>query len=119
MNKNKIILENCPNFYRIKNFEYFEDDVVSDKLIKIYESYIFKIDITSSEELALAKKIDFVLGKYIDDYLFRRKMQHEIFNVRIKKACTNILQVIVESLIAIFNRYEEETVRNIYISRWI
>ncbi len=119
MNKNKVILDNCPNFYRIKNFEYFEEDVVSDKLIKIYESYIFKIDINNPEEVGLAKKIDYVLGKYIDDYLFRRRMQQDIFNVKIKKACTNILQVIVESIIAIFYRYEEETVRNIYISRWI
>ncbi len=119
MNKNKIILNNCPNFYRIKNFEYFEEDVVTDKLIKIYESYIFKVDIANEEELKLAKQIDYVLGKYIDDYLFRRKMQTEIFNVRIKKACSNILKVIVESIIAIFDRYEEETYRNIYISRWI
>lgn len=119
MNKNKEILAICPNFYRIKNFEYFEDDMVTDKLIKIYESYIFKINVTDEFEKDLAKQIDYVLGKYIDDYMFRRKMQTEIFNVRIKKACSNILQVIVESIISIFNHYEEETIRNIYISRWI
>lgn len=42
MNKNKLVLEMCPNFYRIINFEYFEEDLVSGKLIKIYEDFIFK-----------------------------------------------------------------------------
>jgi hypothetical protein len=119
MNKNKIILNNCPNFYRIVNFDYFEDDYVTEKLIKIYEDFIFKIDVSNSEEIKMVKKIDYVLGKYIDDYLFRRKMQTEIYNVKIRKSCTDVLRAVVESIIAIFNRYEEETTRNIYISRWI
>lgn len=119
MNKNKLILDNCPNFYRIVNFDYFEDDYISEKLINIYESYIFNIDITNSDDINTVKKIDFVLGKYIDDYLFRRKMQLEIVNVKVKKSCTDILRAVVESIITIFNRYEEETTRNIYISRWI
>ena len=119
MNKNKLILDSCPNFYRIVNFEYFEDDYISEKLINIYERYIFNIDITDSDEVKTVKKIDYVLGKYIDDYLFRLKMQTEIVNVRVKKSCTDILRAVVESIITIFNRYEEETTRNIYISRWI
>lgn len=119
MNKNKLVLDNCPNFYRIVNFDYFEDDYITDKLIKIYESFIFNIDIANVEEIKKVNKIDYVLGKYIDDYLFRRRMQTEIVNVKIKKSCTNVLHAIVESIITIFNRYEEETTRNIYISRWI
>ncbi len=119
MNKNKYVLSKCPNFYRIINFDYFEDDLVSEKLIKIYENYIFNIDITNEEEINLVKKIDYVLGKYMDDYMFRRKMQTEIMNVRIKKSCPNVLKAVVESIVAIFTRYEEETTRNIYISRWI
>lgn len=119
MNKNKLVLDNCPNFYRIVNFDYFEEDYVTEKLIKIYENFIFNINISDNEEIQMVKKIDYVLGKYIDDYLFRRKMQKEIVNVKIKKSCVNVLHAIVDSIITIFNRYEEETTRNIYISRWI
>ncbi len=119
MNKNKLVLNYCPNFYRIINFDYFEEDNVTEKLIKIYENYIFNIDISNEEDIKLVQKIDYVLGKYMDDYIFRRKMQVEITQVRIKKNCPNILKAVVESMISIFNRYEEETTRNIYISRWI
>lgn len=119
MNKNKLVLSNCPNFYRIVNFEYFEEDFVTEKLIKIYEDFIFKANIENQEEIHIVKKIDYVLGRYIDDYLFRRRMQKEIYRVKVKKESTNILQGIVLSIIQIFNHYEEDTIRNIYISRWI
>lgn len=119
MNKNKQVLEMCPNFYRIINFEYFEEDLVTEKLIKIYEDFIFKADIKKEEEAKMVKKIDYVLGKYIDDNLFRRKMQKEIFNVKVTRTYKNKLRMIVESIIAIFNHYEEDTTRSIYIARWI
>lgn len=119
MNKNKQVLEMCPNFYRIINFEYFEEDMVTEKLIKIYEDFIFKADIKKEEDANMVKKIDYVLGKYIDDNLFRRKMQKEIFNVKVTKTYKNKLRTIVESIIAIFNHYEEDTTRSIYIARWI
>lgn len=119
MNKNKQVLEMCPNFYRIINFEYFEEDMVTEKLIKIYEDFIFKADIKKEEDAKMVKKIDYVLGKYIDDNLFRRKMQKEIFNVKVTRTYKNKLRTIVESIIAIFNHYEEDTTRSIYISRWI
>jgi hypothetical protein len=119
LDKNKIILNYCPNFYRIVNFDYFEDDSVTEKLIHIYEDYIFKIDISNHDDIDTVKTIDYVLGKYIDDYLFRRQMQKEIYNVKIRKSCTDVLKAVVESIIAIFDRYQEETTRKIYISRWI
>ena len=119
MNKNKAVLEICPNFYRIINFEYFEEDMVSEKLIKIYEDFIIKADIKKEEEMQMVKKIDYVLGKYIDDNLFRRKMQKEIFNVKVTKTYKNKLRIVVENIIAIFNHYEEDTTRSIYIARWI
>ena len=119
MNKNKQVLEMCPNFYRIINFEYFEEDMVSEKLIKIYEDFIFKADIKKEDEIKMVKKIDYVLGKYIDDNLFRRKMQKEIFSVKVTNSHRNKLRIVVENIIAIFNHYEEDTTRSIYIARWI
>ena len=35
MNKNKIILQYCPNFYKIINYD-FERDSLTDKLINVY-----------------------------------------------------------------------------------
>lgn len=119
MNNNKIVIDYCPNFYRIVNFEYFEEDTVTDKLIKIYKDFIFKANLDNREDMNMVKRIDYVLGKYIDDYFFRRRMQQEIFKIKVTNTYTNILKTIVEGIIFIFNKYEEDTKRNIYISRWI
>lgn len=119
MNNNKAVLQYCPNFYKIVNFDYEEEDFVTDKLFSIYEDYIFKINLGSSEDIESVKQIDYVLGRYIDDYLFRKELSKELPKVKIKKNCPNVLQAIVDSIIAIFNNYQEYSTRRIYISRWI
>ncbi|MGM9834209.1 MAG: hypothetical protein ACI31M_00290 [Bacilli bacterium] len=119
MNKNKLILKNCPNFYRIINFEYFEDDSLSERLINIYEKFIFNIDIANEEDVKIASQIDKVLARYIEDYQFRKEMKYSLQQLKISKSTTNILKSIVEGLIHIFDQYEEGATRKIYISRWI
>ena len=34
MDRNKEILKHCPHFYTIINFEYYSDDIISEKLQK-------------------------------------------------------------------------------------
>ena len=48
MYTNKQIIGLCPNFYKIIEFSPYEDDVISKKLIKLYQQYIFRIDIKYS-----------------------------------------------------------------------
>ena len=118
MDKNKVILQYCPNFYKIINFDYFAEDLITDKLLKIYRSFIFSADINSPEQLGKVSEIDRVLAKYVDDYLFRKEMKHSLATLQIKRS-NNILLSLVDSLISIFNNYEEGTTRKIYVSRWI
>ncbi len=114
-----MVLKYCPNFERIINLDYYEGDQVTERLINVYEKFIFSINIDNEENVRLVEQIDHVLGKYIDDYSFRREMQVEIFRVKVKKTCTNILKAVVEGIIRIFYKYQEDSTRNIYISRWI
>lgn len=119
MNINKQIISLCPNFYKIIEFTPYEDDVISEKLIKLYQQYIFRIDITNKEDIEEVVRLDYVISKYIDDYLFRKEMQKQILNIKIKKDAADKLKEIIRSIIRIFNNYEEYTTRVIYISRWI
>lgn len=116
---NKLVLNYCPNFYKIVNFDIEKEDTMSRKLISIYQDYIFNIDLSNVEDTKLVMEIDKVLAKYIDDYDFRKNLKISMLHVKIKKSCTNILKAIVESIVQIFNNYEEYTTRNLYISRWI
>jgi len=117
--KNKLVLNYCPNFHKIVNFDIDKDDTLSRKLVALYQDYIFKIDLANVEETKLVQEIDKVLSKYIDDYEFRKNLKISILDVKIKKTCSNVLKAIVESIVQIFNNYEEYTTRNVYFSRWI
>ena len=120
MDKNKIIIEHCPNFYKIVNFDYFEDDNFTASLIKLYRDYIFSVNVLNEEELKKVKSLDIVLAKYIDDYIFRKNMKYEL--MRIKFTGNNkddLLQKIINSILGIFDKYEEGKTRNIFIARWI
>ena len=119
MNDNKKVLTYCPNFYKIIEFSPYEDDIISKKLIKLYQQYIFRIDINNPEDVESVINLDKVVSKYIDDYLFRREMQKQILQIRVKKDTKDILKEIIYSIIKIFDNYEEYTTRVIYISKWI
>ena len=117
--KNKQIVAMCENFYKIINFKPLEGDNITDKLVRIYQEYICNIDLNDKEAVESVLKLDSVLGKYINDYNFRKELQREIVKVRVRKDTKNVLKEIIDYIIKIFNNYEEYTTRVIYISRWI
>lgn len=118
MKKNKIILEHCPNFYKINNFEFDEEDYITLKIFNIYEDYIFNIDETNEIELKKIEDLDYVLSKYIDDYSFRKDVQKGLLEIRVKRGA-NIIDTIINAILRIFEKYEEGYTRNIYFSRWV
>ena len=119
MKKNKLVLKHCPNFYKIVNFEFSEDDNVTDKLIDVYKYFIFNVDINNEEDVKKIEKIDYVINKYIDDYYFRKDMQQRLMSIKVKKGSNNFIEVIIDSVIAAFDSYEMGYTRNIYFARWI
>lgn len=118
MKKNKQVLRHCPNFYRIVDFEYLEDDKLSEKLIDVYQEYTFKVNINDKKEIAKLEQLDSILSKYIDDYIFRKELKSEMKKIRVRKD-EDILTAIVNWIIKVFDNYEEGYTRNIYFSRWI
>jgi len=119
MENNKIILGHCPNFDRIINTDFREDDTLSLQLIKIYRDFIFKIDINNEDDIKKIEILDKTMGKYVDDYFFRKTLQKEILRVKVKNRNGDVIRTIVEALITIFNQFEEDQTRKIYISKWI
>ncbi|NLL01566.1 MAG: hypothetical protein GX265_00895 [Mollicutes bacterium] len=118
MKKNKIILKYCPNFYKIINFDFFEDDYISERLIFIYKNFIFNVDPENKEDLEIINQFDFVLNKYIEDYYFRKAMQDSMMNIKVQKS-DNTIRDIAMSIINCFDSYESGYTRNIYFARWI
>lgn len=119
MENKKAILNYCPNFERIINTDFIDGDNLSLELVRIYKKYIFKIDINNLEDLSKVKKLDQIMGKYVDDYLFRKKFQNEMHSLKIKKNASDVIKAIVEGLIELFKKYELDSTRKIELSKWI
>jgi hypothetical protein len=119
MSENKIILQYCPNFYNIVNYETDDGDAISDKLISIYREYIFRANPYNEEDIENVKEIDHILNTYIEDYAFRKELKNQIIKVKISRENKDVLKEFINYIINIFNNYEEFTTRVIYVSRWI
>ena len=118
MDKNREVLKHCPHFYTIVNFEYYKDDVVSERLINIYEKFIFNADVSKIENVNKIEKLDKVLYQYTNDYAFRSQMKADISSVRVKKS-ENVLESIVNAIIKLFENYENLRLRKLQVTRWI
>lgn len=117
--QNKQVLAYCPNYYKINSFEYYEDDNVSERLIKVYQAYIKSVDTNNKEQVNKLRMIDKILNKYIDDYNFRYELKRGIVSVKVRRDEKNLLEVLVNSIISLFDNYETTYTRTIYIARWI
>jgi len=119
MENNKIILNYCRNFNKIINTDFLENDTLSKKLVNIYKDYIFKINIHNEDDIIKAQTLDQTMSKYVDDYFFRKILKEEILNLKVKKNTTDLITIIIDSIINIFKKYEEDKTRKIYLSKWI
>lgn len=118
MENNKLILSYCPNFDKIVNTDFMEDDTLSLQLVKIYRDFIFKINISNEEDIKKVEDLDKTMGKYVDDYFFRKTLQKEILRMKVKNSGDTV-RTIVDAIIAIYKQSLEDQTRKIYISRWI
>ena len=118
MKNNREVIRHCPHFYTIINFEYYSNDFVSEKLIEVYEKYIFSSDMNNGESVSKVEKLDNALYKYISDYSFREHVKTDIANVRVKRG-ENILEVVVGAIISFFDNYEKFKCRKVQVTRWI
>ena len=50
---NKEVIKYCPNFYKITEFVPMENDVITEKIIKIYQEYIYRIDLNNLEDIRI------------------------------------------------------------------
>ncbi len=116
---NKEVIKYCPNFYKITEFVPMENDVITEKILKIYQEYIYRIDLNNMEDVKMVQELDYVIGKYIEDYIFRKAFQKQIVQVRISRDVKDMLKEMIKSIIKIFNKYEEDTTKIIYVSHWI
>lgn len=117
--QNKEIIKKCPNYYKIINKEFLEDEVVSMKLIQIFQEFVFSVDINSEKDIKIMNKLADSIIKYFDDGEFKKELINTMSNLKIKQGVENVLLYIAERIIESYDKYLEYYTRNLYIPRWV
>lgn len=116
---NKIVLKYCKDYYRIINEEFSESDYMTDKVINIYQSYIFSINVNKKDEVRKASDLNKAVARYIDDREFKTLLNKYLMALKISKSIENVISYIAGCIIREYEKYMEGFTRNLYIPRWV
>lgn len=116
---NKQIISNCPNYYKIINIDYDKDDKVTEKLLVIYTEFIFSVKELTSEVIKELNSIDSIVYKFLTDHKFKKTLSSELLNMKVKSKVTNVIEYVVQKIIAIYDDYVLNYTREIFLPRWI
>ena len=117
--RNKKIVEICKNYYKIVNSLLYEGDKITQNIIRIYEDYIFSLDIITKREVEKLQIVDKIMLKFISDSKFKKEMCEYFSNLKVSKAVNNLVEFVMNKMIAFAEEYKDFYTRNIYIPRWI
>ena len=117
--ENKIVIKYCKDYYRIINEEFNELDIMSDKVIEIYQSFIFSINARNKNELKEAMDLNKAVVRYFDDREFKTILTNSLKALKVSREEKNLINYIARFIIKEFDTYMEGYTRNLYIPRWI
>lgn len=115
----KRILENCPHYDMIINYEYPYGDILSKKLIDWYRELIFSANGNNENQLMLIKSLDKSLYLYVKDNKYKRGLRKIISVDELTFDDKNIIKAVIKKLIEFTSNYEKKEVREVNIAKWL
>ena len=116
---NKIILKYCKDYYRIINEEFNELDFMSDKIIHIYQTFIFSLNARNKNDIKKAIDLNKSVARYFDDREFRTLLNNYLKGLKVSRSETNVISYLANAIVKEYDKYMEGFTRNLYIPRWI
>lgn len=116
---NKIVLKYCKDYYRIINEEFNELDIMSDKVIQVFQTFIFSIDVKNKQDIKKITALNDAVARYFDDREFKKILTNFLVSLKVSKKETDVIRFIAESIINEHEKYMEGFTRNLYIPKWI
>ena len=116
---NKIILKYYKDYYRIINEEFNESDYMSDKIIHIYQSFIFSLNARNKNDIKKAMDLNKSIARYFDDREFRTLLNTFLKGLKVSRSEKNVISYIANAIMKEYEKYMEGFTRNLYIPKWI
>ena len=97
------ILENCPNFDKIVNYEYPYGDVLSKKLIDWYRELIFSANGNNESQLMVINSLDKSLYLYVKDNKYKRGIRKIISADELSFENKEVIKEVIKRIIEFTN----------------
>jgi len=113
------ILENCPHFDKIVNYEYPYGDMLSKKLIDWYRELIFSANGNNENQLMLIKALDRSLYLYVRDNKYKKGLRKIVSVEELTFENKNVIKEVIKKLIEFTSNYEKKEVREVRAAKWL
>lgn len=113
------VLQNCPHFDMIVNYEYPYGDILSKKIIDWYRELIFSANGNNENQLMLINALDRSLYLYVRDNKYKRGLRKIITEEDLTLEDKNVIKDVIKKLIEFTSSYEKKEVREVSTARWL
>ena len=113
------VLQNCPHFEKIVNYEYPYGDTLSKKLIDWYRELIFSANDKNEKQLLLINALDRSLYLYIRDNKYKRGLRKIITDSELTINDKNLIKEVIKKLIEFTSNYEKKEVLEFNNTKWL
>lgn len=113
------VLQSCPNYDRIINYEYKYGDTLSEKLIDWYRELVFSANGKVESQLQIINAIDKSMYLYVSDNKYKKGLRKIITEDEVTLKDKERIKELLKKLIGYTNQYEKQTILEIDNSKWI
>lgn len=117
--KNKEVVGICKNYYKIINADIEEGDSVTVNLIRMYEDYLFGMEIVTKREKEMLENVDNIIYRYMTDSRFKKELVDVLSKMKVSTSVGNLVEYVMNKVMEFAEDYKDIYTRNIYIPRWI
>jgi len=113
------VLKYCVNYKKIINCDFSEDDLLTKKIIEIYEEYIFKVDILDKKQVKFTKELDEAIYFYISDYRFEKELKNTLDIPSIVKKSFKLKDDLLAYIVDYHKEYKLKKIEKPIVTQWI
>lgn len=115
----KKILDTCPHYDEIINFNFDYNDEITIDLIDWYKDLIFSCDGDDENEIEIIRMIDNSMYRYVNDYKYRKGLSKIISPKDIDLNSERSIKKLIKKILDYTSKYETAEILNVSSSRWI
>ncbi len=113
------ILNSCPYYDRIVNYEYKEGDILSRDLINWYRELVFSADGTNQKQLKIISAMDRALYLYVRENKYKKGLTKVLNEDDVSVDNQRSIANTIKKILLFTNKYEEQEILNISNSVWL